>query len=104
MRDHACAKGHVCKRASYSSSCPQARQFRVLCARSERFCPPGLNPCNGPCCAVVRRVKYELIEMSFRHITEFFGEVQRIASLLDVETVDRMVERLVRLRDAGGRL
>ena len=37
-------------------------------------------------------------------IRRYFGEVAAIADQLDVEIVDRMVERLVRLREAGGRL
>lgn len=37
-------------------------------------------------------------------LTAYFDECARIAKLLDVEVVDRMVQRLIRLRADGGRL
>jgi D-sedoheptulose 7-phosphate isomerase len=42
--------------------------------------------------------------MSHIHLRCFFEETIEVARQLDVEVIDRMVERLVRLRDAGGRL
>ena len=37
-------------------------------------------------------------------LRQYFQEAAQVASSLDLETVDRMVVRLVRLRDEGGRL
>ncbi len=37
-------------------------------------------------------------------LRQYFQEAAQVASSLDLETVDRMVARLVRLRDEGGRL
>ncbi len=42
--------------------------------------------------------------MSGEFLRRYFDEVGEVARRLDVETVDRMVERLVRLRREGGRL
>ncbi|MBI4596937.1 MAG: SIS domain-containing protein [Candidatus Omnitrophica bacterium] len=37
-------------------------------------------------------------------LTRYFEEASHVARALDVEVVDRMVQRLVKLRDEGGRL
>ena len=42
--------------------------------------------------------------MSRDYLRGFFRETIQIAQQLDVEIMDRMVERLVRLRESGGRL
>lgn len=42
--------------------------------------------------------------MSRQDLERYFEECAEVARRLDVETVDRMVERLVRLREEGGRL
>lgn len=42
--------------------------------------------------------------MNGKHLRRYFAESSTIAQQLDVDTIDRMVERLVRLREAGGRL
>lgn len=42
--------------------------------------------------------------MSREHLAGFFAEAIRVAQQLDTEVLDRMVERLVRLREEGGRL
>jgi D-sedoheptulose 7-phosphate isomerase len=38
------------------------------------------------------------------HLRDFFDEAMQIARQLDVEVIDRMIERLARLRGEGGRL
>lgn len=42
--------------------------------------------------------------MSVGFLRHYFGEVATVAQQVDIDTVNRMVERLVRLREAGGRL
>ena len=42
--------------------------------------------------------------MSRDHLRRFLEEVTQVAQQLDVEVIDRMVRRLVRLREEGGRL
>ena len=42
--------------------------------------------------------------MSRRFLDRYFAEAASVAQRLDVETVDRLVQRLVRLRRQGGRL
>lgn len=42
--------------------------------------------------------------MSRAFLTRYFEEAADIARRIDLETIDRMVERLVRLREEGGRL
>jgi D-sedoheptulose 7-phosphate isomerase len=42
--------------------------------------------------------------MSHPWIAQYFAEVQEVARTLDFETIDRLVLRLVRLRQEGGRL
>lgn len=42
--------------------------------------------------------------MSRDHLRRFLEEASQVAQQLDVDVVDRMVERLVRLREEGGRL
>lgn len=42
--------------------------------------------------------------MSRDHLRDFFDEAMQIARQLDVEVIDRMIERLARLRGEGGRL
>lgn len=42
--------------------------------------------------------------MAHDHLGRFFEEAIQVAQQLDLEVINRMVERLVRLRDAGGRL
>ena len=42
--------------------------------------------------------------MSREHLETFFVEARQVAGQLDIEVLDRMVERLVRLREHGGRL
>lgn len=42
--------------------------------------------------------------MSLDHLRRFLEEVSQVARQLDVDVMDRMVERLVRLRESGGRL
>lgn len=42
--------------------------------------------------------------MSRDHFRRFFDEAIEVARQLDVEVINRMVERLVRLREVGGRL
>jgi len=42
--------------------------------------------------------------MTRDHLRCFFNEAIQVARQLDVEVIDLMVERLVRLREAGGRL
>lgn len=42
--------------------------------------------------------------MSCDHLRRFFDEAIQVAQQLDIEVIDRMVERLVRLREIGGRL
>lgn len=42
--------------------------------------------------------------MSRQHLETFFAEAIQVARQLDLEVLDRMVERLVQLRDDGGRL
>jgi D-sedoheptulose 7-phosphate isomerase len=42
--------------------------------------------------------------MSHDHIRRFVAEAIQVAQQLDVDAINSMVERLVRLRDAGGRL
>jgi D-sedoheptulose 7-phosphate isomerase len=42
--------------------------------------------------------------MSHSFIAQYYSEVQEVAAKLDYETIDRLVLRLVRLREEGGRL
>lgn len=42
--------------------------------------------------------------MSCEHVRRYLEEAAQVAAQLDVDVIDRMVERLVRLREAGGRL
>lgn len=42
--------------------------------------------------------------MSLDHLRRFLEEVAQVTQQLDVDVIDRMVERLVRLREEGGRL
>jgi D-sedoheptulose 7-phosphate isomerase len=42
--------------------------------------------------------------VSREHVRRYVEEAAQVASRLDVDIIDRMVERLVRLRNAGGRL
>ncbi len=42
--------------------------------------------------------------MSTQTLRRYFEEAAKVAQQLDVDLVDRMVQRLVRLRDEGGRL
>src|SRR6185295_12027125 len=42
--------------------------------------------------------------MSHPWIAQYFSEVQEVARTLDFEAIDRLVVRLVRLREEGGRL
>lgn len=42
--------------------------------------------------------------MSRDHLQRFFEEAIQVAQQLDLDVIDRMVKRLVRLRDTGGRL
>ena len=37
-------------------------------------------------------------------LEQYFNEVQQVAQQLDLRAIDQMVERLVRLREEGGRL
>lgn len=42
--------------------------------------------------------------MSRDHLSRYLGEAMQVARQLDVDVMDRMVKRLVRLREDGGRL
>ena len=42
--------------------------------------------------------------MSQPWLARYFGEVQQVARQLDLDVIDRIVKRLVRLREEGGRL
>lgn len=42
--------------------------------------------------------------MSLDHLRRFLDDAIQVARQLDIDRIDRMVERLVRLREAGGRL